>query len=99
MVCHRLQLSFAYPPQAYLIALLPIFPTLPVRIVSYIPPQVCRLTRQANMENDWLDGNWASDYETLKFLNAPRGGTAAEQASQVALHRLFVMVLDLDCFR
>ncbi|RDL36560.1 Uncharacterized protein BP5553_05912 [Venustampulla echinocandica] len=38
------------------------------------------------MENDWLDGNWASDYGTPEFLtsNRPRAGTAAEQASPVA---------------
>lgn len=38
------------------------------------------------MENDWLDGNWASDYGTPEFLTSdgPRAGTAAEQASPVA---------------
>ena len=40
----------------------------------------------ANMENDWLDGDWASNYETPEFLTSgsPRGGNAAEQASPVA---------------
>jgi hypothetical protein len=38
------------------------------------------------MENDWLDGNWASDYGTPEFLTSdhPRAGAAAEQASPVA---------------
>jgi hypothetical protein len=40
----------------------------------------------AKMENDWLDGDWASNYETPEFLTSgsPRGGNAAEQASPVA---------------
>jgi hypothetical protein len=26
---------------------------------------VCRLRRHANMDNDWLDGNWASSYSMI----------------------------------
>jgi hypothetical protein len=41
------------------------------------------------MDDDWLDGNWASDYGTPEFLTSddPRAGTATEQpASQAAEH-------------
>ena len=39
-----------------------------------------------NIENDWLDDNWASDYGTPEFLTSDRlrASTAVEPASQAA---------------
>lgn len=54
--------------------------------LSLLPQPFVNSPRHANMENDWLDGNWASDYETPEFLTSdrPKTGTAAERASPVA---------------
>ena len=43
-----------------------------------------------NIDFDWLDGNWASNYETPEFLtsDSPRAGTAAEQRASQAAERV-----------